>query len=559
MPNSNNALPTTGRLSLQDIADAFYLYKAYADGNTVAIDDYYGDLIKYYNPLIPSIPTSVTKKINIDIFHGKRYGLPIPLTINSPVNNYNVFDQAEIYAQTTYGLKLNTPGIPFFITVTNNSTVGSTTTTAPGVNTNITNFTTPGSYTWTVPTGVASVNIVVIGGGGGGGGGSTDTQYPGGGGGGGGQVTTINNISVSPGSNIPIVVGTGGTLGVTNTAGTSGTFSSFNVSYSARGGGGGLAGGSTTRGTGGPEGGVGGSKGGTNVAKGTGVVTGGSGGRTLAAPYGTGGIGGGYNASGATGNNGAILITFATTSSNTRNTQNTAAIAIGTSSDGSKVFNSFTSTEIINNGSITGATDTTPYRSYSGGGTITVNEGETSINFDLAGPGGPGGSGGRGDQKQGGGGQGGTGGRIQGSLPVANGDTVSFGVASITRNGQTMAYATGGGYGGYANYQTGAHGSWGGIGTGSVAGGGGGAGEPSHDRNPGTGAGQGSPGWANINYQPVLPGGPALYLTASTSITNNGRIAGGTGCTGIVGAGLSVIGKNFIIGTLGGTVLGDQQ
>jgi hypothetical protein len=556
MPNSNNALPASGRLSLQDIADAFYLYKAYADGNPVAIDDYYGDLIRYYSPTTPAIPTSITKRINVDVFHGKRYGLPIPLTINSPVYNYNVFDQAETYAQNTYGLKLNTPGVPFFITVTNNSSVGSTAITAPGVNTNTANYTTPGSHTWTVPAGVTAVNIIVVGGGGGGGGGSTDSQYPGGGGGGGGQVYSANNISVTPGSGISIVVGAGGALGATNTAGVSGASSSFNSTLSAVGGGGGLAGGSTTKGVGGPAGGAGGSKGGTSIAKGADIITGGSGGRTLAAPYGVGGTGGGYGSFGTIGGSGAVLITFATTSSNTRNTQNTAAMVVGTSSDGSKVLNSYTSVEIINNGSITGATDPTPYRSYSGSGTITVNEGENSIEFDLAGPGGGGGIAGSIDRRQTSGGSGGPGGRIQGSLPVRDGDVVGFDVASITLNGQTMAYATGGGYGGFGNGQQGPSGSWGGIGSGSASGGSGGYGESPHDGRAGFGPGQGSPGWANVSYQPGLPGGPALYLTASTSVTNNGVVAGGSSSNGVVGSGYAVIGRDKIVGTIGGTVYG---
>lgn len=67
------------------------------------------------------------------------------------------------------------------------------------------------SNTFTVPTGVTSVDYLIVGGGGGGGGGFIDTA--GGSGGGGGQVLT-GTASVTPENSYPIVVGTGGTGGL---------------------------------------------------------------------------------------------------------------------------------------------------------------------------------------------------------------------------------------------------------------------------------------------------------------------------------------------------------
>ncbi len=58
-------------------------------------------------------------------------------------------------------------------------------------------YTTPGTYTWTCPPGILSVNIVCIGGGG-------KNGFSGGGGGG---LGWANNISVTPGTNYTVVVG----------------------------------------------------------------------------------------------------------------------------------------------------------------------------------------------------------------------------------------------------------------------------------------------------------------------------------------------------------------
>jgi len=73
-------------------------------------------------------------------------------------------------------------------------------------------FTTTGSHSWTVPTGVTSVSVVCIGGGGGGGGclAWTGAAPRGNGGGAGGGLGYKNNISVTPGSSVTVVVGEGG-------------------------------------------------------------------------------------------------------------------------------------------------------------------------------------------------------------------------------------------------------------------------------------------------------------------------------------------------------------
>lgn len=71
-------------------------------------------------------------------------------------------------------------------------------------------FKTPGSATWTVPTGVYRIWISLVGGGGGGGGWSSS---PGGGGGGGGM-TYRYPVTVFPGDTVNVVVGQGGASGV---------------------------------------------------------------------------------------------------------------------------------------------------------------------------------------------------------------------------------------------------------------------------------------------------------------------------------------------------------
>jgi hypothetical protein len=84
-------------------------------------------------------------------------------------------------------------------------------------------FTTSGSFV--VPAGVTSISAVAVGGGGGGAGGSDPTN--GGGGGGASALAYVNNIAVTPGETLTVVVGSGGTAGAGSNVGTSGGLSSI--------------------------------------------------------------------------------------------------------------------------------------------------------------------------------------------------------------------------------------------------------------------------------------------------------------------------------------------
>jgi hypothetical protein len=96
----------------------------------------------------------------------------------------------------------------------------------------LTPFSTPGSYTWTAPVGVTSVEAYVTGGGAGGGS-TTASNYGAAGGGAGG--TAIGVYQVSPGTSYSVVVGSGGG------AGSGGGSSSFSTFASATGGSAGAA------------------------------------------------------------------------------------------------------------------------------------------------------------------------------------------------------------------------------------------------------------------------------------------------------------------------------
>lgn len=74
-------------------------------------------------------------------------------------------------------------------------------------------FTTVGTTNWTVPSGVTSICAVCVGGGGGGSGSTLSSNGISGGGGGGGSLSWSNNISVTPGETLTVVVGAGGTGG----------------------------------------------------------------------------------------------------------------------------------------------------------------------------------------------------------------------------------------------------------------------------------------------------------------------------------------------------------
>jgi uncharacterized repeat protein (TIGR02543 family) len=116
---------------------------------------------------------------------------------------------------------------------------------------------TAGTFTWTAPTNVYSVQVQCWGGGGAGGGGATtgsgSSRSEGGGGGGGAYAS--NTISVIPGNNYTIVVGAGATsTGNTYTTAGNSTFASTLVVAAGGGNGQGFSTGSTQSGTGGAAG-----------------------------------------------------------------------------------------------------------------------------------------------------------------------------------------------------------------------------------------------------------------------------------------------------------------
>lgn len=95
-------------------------------------------------------------------------------------------------------------------------------------------FTAAGTTSWTVPTGVTSVSVLVVAGGGGGGGGAF------GGGGGGGGFVNKTNYAVTPGASITVTVGAGGAGGSgAGVRGSNGGNSVFGTITSIGGGGGG--------------------------------------------------------------------------------------------------------------------------------------------------------------------------------------------------------------------------------------------------------------------------------------------------------------------------------
>jgi hypothetical protein len=96
------------------------------------------------------------------------------------------------------------------------------------------------SGTWTAPAGVTAVTATVVGGGGGGGASGNSTansnyNFPAGGGAGG--VVTTETVSVTPGTTYSVVVGAGGSKGVSTgpdtsfVAASAGGYSSFALNY----------------------------------------------------------------------------------------------------------------------------------------------------------------------------------------------------------------------------------------------------------------------------------------------------------------------------------------
>jgi hypothetical protein len=125
-------------------------------------------------------------------------------------------------------------------------------------------FTNVGTTTWTVPSGVTSVQVLVLAGGGGGGGASGGRVYTCGGGGGAGGVVYNASYTVIPNTTITVTVGNGGNGGNGYALGSNGGNSVFG-SITATGGGGGGSGGNSEGSTG-LNGGSGGGGGGRTVS-----------------------------------------------------------------------------------------------------------------------------------------------------------------------------------------------------------------------------------------------------------------------------------------------------
>ncbi len=152
-----------------------------------------------------------------------------------------------------------------------------------------TSWTTPGTYSWTVPIGVTRVLATMIGAGAGGSGGSGTSAGTGGGGAG---ACTSGWATVTPGSTVSVVVGTGGNGGAVYSAGNPGGVSSFG-SLTANGG-------SATTGTGASVGGVGGIA--PISSPYIGCFAGGTGGTGTNSGGGAGGGAGGKGGAGGNGN-----------------------------------------------------------------------------------------------------------------------------------------------------------------------------------------------------------------------------------------------------------------
>jgi hypothetical protein len=228
-----------------------------------------------------------------------------PIASNSDDNEKLYVDDVfstYLYPASVYGASISVPEINFDPYAYSDS--------------NETTYSTPGTYTFTVPTGVTSVCAVAIGGGGGGCDGYIADAI--GNAGGGGALSYVNDISVTPGQQITVTVGSGGsylasTGNGTNNAGGNSSLGSFVVAGGGRGGSktaSGGAGGTVITGTGGAGGAGGGGTGSSYSYFGGGggaggySGAGGAGGQYMnaagqIAPEGSGG-GGGGGASGST-------------------------------------------------------------------------------------------------------------------------------------------------------------------------------------------------------------------------------------------------------------------
>jgi len=144
---------------------------------------------------IPDAQFITNIQVNQNLNYAPSYGgkqLPVPSNLavinvasgtSNTSTNYKTFDNKSV--------ALNYGGLTF--TVTNYTSQL---------------YQTPGTYSWTAPAGVTSINVAAVGGGGGG-----AHRFVGGAGGGGGLSNYENNLRVVPGQSYTIVVGSGGGAG----------------------------------------------------------------------------------------------------------------------------------------------------------------------------------------------------------------------------------------------------------------------------------------------------------------------------------------------------------
>ena len=236
-----------------------------------------------------------TEYLNVENYLNLKYGSPLSLqTIGQDVGDTAPYSLNEYYNEPfTDGTFTPASGL-ISIGIFLNKTLGVFTIAGQQA------YTTNGTYTFTIPSGVTSVSVVCVGGGGGSCGCAGSSSYSGAGGGGGGLA--YGTFTVTAGNTITVVVGAAGSPGTnvnstTNIAGTGGesrvTYSGTNM-LRAYGGSGGRWGGTSSN-----------AGGGYSIATGvtsSGGGNGGSGGGSLNNNGGGGGGGaGGYGGNGGNG------------------------------------------------------------------------------------------------------------------------------------------------------------------------------------------------------------------------------------------------------------------
>lgn len=147
-----------------------------------------------------------------------------PFNGNQPITSYTltvvptgatfVLNQATSGTFNVTGLR---PKTTYSFTIYATNSIGNSNTstsnqiTTPNSPPGQVTYTTPGTYSWTVPDGVYYISMLTIGAGGGGGPANDSTH--GGGGGGGGGLAYVNSYSTTPGTTLSIIVGAGGVAG----------------------------------------------------------------------------------------------------------------------------------------------------------------------------------------------------------------------------------------------------------------------------------------------------------------------------------------------------------